>query len=61
MVMPFCSGNTCKSGATKLDQFLKFLLEHAINLEKLCLLLFPTTYNSAIISSGPVTQNISYS
>ncbi|WMV13841.1 hypothetical protein MTR67_007226, partial [Solanum verrucosum] len=33
-VMPFCSG-TRTSEAAELDQFLKFLLEHAINLEKL--------------------------
>lgn len=32
-VMPFCT-----SEATELDQFLKFLLEHAINLEKLVIL-----------------------
>ncbi|WMV15015.1 hypothetical protein MTR67_008400 [Solanum verrucosum] len=33
-VMPFCSG-TRTFDATELDQFLKFLLEHAINLEKM--------------------------
>uniref|UniRef100_M1DUW6 F-box family protein n=1 Tax=Solanum tuberosum TaxID=4113 RepID=M1DUW6_SOLTU len=33
-VMPFCS-RTGRSDETELDQFLKFLLEHAINLEKL--------------------------
>ncbi|XP_049382283.1 uncharacterized protein LOC125846734 [Solanum stenotomum] len=33
-VIPFCSG-TRTSEAAELDQFLKFLLEHAINLEKL--------------------------
>ncbi|XP_049385539.1 F-box protein At5g03100-like [Solanum stenotomum] len=33
-VMPFCS-RTRRSDETELNQFLKFLLEHAINLEKL--------------------------
>ncbi|XP_049375059.1 uncharacterized protein LOC125840137 [Solanum verrucosum] len=33
-VMPFCIC-ICKPETTKLDQFLKFLLEHAINLEKM--------------------------
>ncbi|KAK4708911.1 hypothetical protein R3W88_029836 [Solanum pinnatisectum] len=33
-VMPFCS-RTRRSDATELHQFLKFLLEHAINLQKL--------------------------
>ncbi|KAK4710395.1 hypothetical protein R3W88_004908 [Solanum pinnatisectum] len=77
-VMPFCSG-TRTSDATELDQFLKFLLEHAINLEKMvivpkhkgcnscsinssqlmkCLLLFPRTSISAVISLGPITQNV---
>ncbi|WMV24248.1 hypothetical protein MTR67_017633 [Solanum verrucosum] len=77
-VMPLCS-HTYTSDATELHQFLKFLLEHAINLEKLVivpehndcnnsstntsnlmkyLLPFPT---SAIISLGPVSQNVFYS
>ncbi|KAK4709744.1 hypothetical protein R3W88_004257 [Solanum pinnatisectum] len=77
-VMPFCSG-TGTSKTVELDQFLKLILEHAINLEKLvivpkhkgcnscftnisqlmkCLLLFPRTSISAVISSGPVTQNV---
>ncbi|KAG5620065.1 hypothetical protein H5410_005283 [Solanum commersonii] len=77
-VMPFCSG-TRTSKAAELNQFLKFLLEHTINLEKLvivpkhkgcnscftnisqlmkCLLLFPRTSISTVISSGPVTQNV---
>ncbi|KAG5620083.1 hypothetical protein H5410_005301, partial [Solanum commersonii] len=67
-----------KNVKRELNQFLKFLLEHAINLEKLvivpkhkgcnscftnisqlmkCLLLFPRTSISTVISSGPVTQN----
>ncbi|KAG5621464.1 hypothetical protein H5410_006682 [Solanum commersonii] len=44
-VMPFCSCRR-RSDETKLDQLLKFLLEHAINLEKLVIVPEHKEYNN---------------
>ncbi|KAG5620363.1 hypothetical protein H5410_005581 [Solanum commersonii] len=56
-VMPLCS-HTDTSDATKLDQFLKFLLEHAINLEKLVIVPEHKECNSCSTDTSNLKKNL---
>ncbi|KAG5621462.1 hypothetical protein H5410_006680 [Solanum commersonii] len=56
-VMLLCGG-TLTSDATKLDQFLKFLLEHEINIEKLVIVLEHKECNSCSTTTSNLKKNL---